>query len=209
MPVLLHPVYFPNVATLSVIVNSSIVWEIHDNFQKQTFRNRCYIATDQGKHMLNVPIKHVGGNQGRQLFKEVRIDYSMSWQKQHWKTLQTAYRTSPFFEYYEDELAPIFEKKYDFLLDLNLETIQFFYDAFQISKPLRKSEKYQKSPLGFIDNRSLVVAKTALSFDQEEHFQVFGERHGFLKNLSALDVLFNKGPEALGYVNNITLSKDA
>lgn len=196
-------------ATLSVIFKSPIIWEVHDNFQKQTYRNRCYIATDQGKQMLNIPIKHVGGNQGRQLYKEVRIDYSMSWQKQHWKTLQTAYRTSPFFEYYEDDLSPLFDKKHEFLIDLNFDTIQFFCDCFQIAIPKKKSENYQKIPKTLIDSRSLVVAKSKLSFDQEEHFQVFGERHGFLTNLSSLDVLFNKGPETLEYLKKITLDNYA
>ncbi|NKI32819.1 WbqC family protein [Croceivirga thetidis] len=202
---LLHPVYFPNVATLALIVKLPVIWEVYDNFQKQTFRNRCYIATDQGKHMLNVPIKHIGGNQGRQLFKEVKIDYSSAWQKQHWKTLQTSYRTSPFFEYYEDDLSPIFEKKYEFLMDLNFETIQFFCDSFQVTMPLKKSKNYQKTPLDIVDNRSLAIAKTNFSFVQEEYFQVFGERHGFLKNLSGLDLLFNKGPEAMEYLNSIKL----
>ncbi|MEM7382558.1 MAG: WbqC family protein, partial [Bacteroidota bacterium] len=91
--VLLHPVYFPNIYTFGLITKQQISWEVSDNYQKQTYRNRCYIATDQGKHLLSIPIKHVGGEQGRQLTKDVRLENAYSWQRQHWRTLQTAYRT--------------------------------------------------------------------------------------------------------------------
>lgn len=203
MPVLIHPTYFPNVVTAAVMVQEQVVWEAFDNFQKQTYRNRCHIATDQGKLMLNIPVQHVGGTQGRQLYKDVCIDYSMAWPKQHWKTLQTAYRTSPFFEFYEDDIAPLFEKKEKFLLDLNFKTIQFLCEALQVEPSGQKSTSYQDSPVNLIDRRNLVNAKTDIPVKQKPYFQVFGERHGFLENLSMLDLLFNKGPETLEYLNNI------
>ena len=112
MKVLLHPTYFPNIVTLAVMVNYNAIWEAEDNYQKQTYRNRCHISTDQGRHILTVPIKHVGGTSGRQKYKDVKIDNGYRWQQQHWRTLQTAYRTSAFFEFYEDELAPLFEKEF-------------------------------------------------------------------------------------------------
>ena len=101
---LIHPSYFPNILTFSYIMHHDICWEVEDNYQKQTFRNRTYICTDRGKHILSIPIVHVGKANGRQKYKDVTIDNSYPWQRQHWRTLETAYRTSPFFEFYEDEI---------------------------------------------------------------------------------------------------------
>jgi len=187
------------------LAKGEVVWEVYDNFQKQTYRNRCYIATDQGKKMLNVPIQHVGGEQGRQLYQNVKLDYSMPWQKQHWKTLQTAYRTSPFFEFYEDDLAPFFNKRYELLLDLNMASAALLCDCLGIPLPQSKSIQYEKEPTTYSDFRFLVNAKKSLTISQEPYFQVFGECHGFLKNLSVLDLLFNKGPESLAYLKQITI----
>ena len=108
MRLLLHPSYFPNIATFAAMIQNEVRWEVEDNYQKQTYRNRCYICTDKGRHLLNIPIKHVGGDQGRQKYKEVLVDNDYPWQRNHWRTLQTAYRTSPFFEFYEDDLAPVY-----------------------------------------------------------------------------------------------------
>ena len=202
---LLHPTYFPNIATFSLIVKDEVAWEVHDNFQKQTYRNRCHIATDQGRKMLNIPIRHIGGEQGRQLYKNVKVDYSMSWQKQHWKTLQTAYRTSPFFEYYEDEFVPFFNSRFEGLMDLNLASTELLCNCFGISIPNMKSSLYEKEPTAHNDFRFLVNAKKSFALQQEPYFQVFGERHGFLENLSALDLLFNKGPESLAYLKQIAI----
>ena len=186
------------------MATAEYVWETHDNFQKQTLRNRCYIATDQGKQMLNVPIKHVGGTQGRQAYKDVQLDFSTSWQKQHWKTLQTAYRTSPFFEYYEDDIAPFFEQRFTHLMEMNFASIGIIADCLGIDITKHTTESYQKELPTNIDYRSLVNAKKPVVIAQEPYTQVFGDRHGFLNNLSTLDVLFNKGPEALSYLKQLT-----
>ena len=96
MKILLHPTYFPSIATFAAMVQHDVIWEACDNFQKQTYRNRCYISTDKGKHMLNIPIKHTGEKEGRQKYIDVRTENSYNWKKEHWRTLETAYRTSPF-----------------------------------------------------------------------------------------------------------------
>ena len=113
---LLHPTYFPTIASFSLIIKEPCVMEVSDNYQKQTFRNRTYIYGANGKQLLTVPILHTGGETGRQLYKNVKIDNNVSWQKLHWKTLQTAYRTSPYFEFYEDAISPDFEKIFFFLI---------------------------------------------------------------------------------------------
>ena len=112
MKALLHPTYFPTIASFSLLVTTPCILEVSDNYQKQTYRNRTYIYGANGRQILTVPILHTGGETGRQLYKEVRVDNNVAWQKQHWKTLQTAYRTSPYFEYYEDKIVPIFQEQH-------------------------------------------------------------------------------------------------
>ena len=145
MKVLLHPTYFPTIASFSLLVKEQCLLEVSDNYQKQTFRNRTYIYGANGKQILTVPILHTGGDTGRQFYKEVRVDNSVSWQKIHWKTLQTAYRTSPYFEYYEDKIAPIFEQAYTFLLDLNLKTIEVLLDCLYCSVTWEETTQYQEN----------------------------------------------------------------
>ncbi|MBT8188102.1 MAG: hypothetical protein HKP24_01450 [Croceitalea sp.] len=210
MKALLHPTYFPNIATMAVLIKYEAYWETHDNFQKQTHRNRTHICTDIGKHLLTIPIQHVGGSQGRQKTRDVKLDNSGNWQRQHWRTLQTAYRTSAFFEYYEDELAPLFHREFKFLLDLNLNTIAFLTEATGVQNPEGTTATYQKDWGEGLDCRFLVNAKKIIELEQPPYFQVFGDRHGFVKNTSTLDVLFNQGPSTVDYLSALQLSfKDA
>tara|TARA_Y100001933_G_C19004145_1_gene565794 strand:+ start:1701 stop:2333 length:633 start_codon:yes stop_codon:yes gene_type:complete len=205
LKVLLHPCYFPSIATFAVIAQHNVVWEAHDNFQKQTYRNRCYISTDKGKHMLNIPIKHVGGEQGRQRYADVTMKNSYNWKKEHWRTLETAYRTSPFFEYYEDDIKPLYDASNDSLYDFNLSTIEVICDCIGIQIPKERTEKYQIIPETNFDARFLVEAKKEKSWNIEPYHQVFGERHGFIPNLSILDLLFNEGTNALAYLKSVSL----
>ena len=156
--------------------------------------------------MLNIPIQHVGGNQGRQLYKEVRVDNEYKWQRQHWRTLQTAYRTSPFFEYYEDDLAPLFHTNYKFLLDFNFEAIEIIGDCLQLAIPVKKTKEYYVQPTDMTDMRFLVSAKKSVGVNFPLYTQVFGQRHGFLDNLSILDLLFNEGTSAPAYLENLSLT---
>nr|WP_298999347.1 WbqC family protein [uncultured Allomuricauda sp.] len=205
MSVVLHPTYFPSIATFAVIAQKEIVWETFDNFQKQTYRNRCYIATDQGKHMMNVPIKHVGGKEGRQLYSDVVLDHSMPWLKQHWRTLETAYRTSPYFEFYEDDIGPLYEKEEELLFNFNLKTIETILECLGIEKEFRTTSKYSTQLENSLDGRFLVEAKKSIKISHQEYEQVFGDRHGFIGNLSILDLLFNEGPNTMDYLLNQSL----
>ncbi|MFS4492314.1 WbqC family protein [Maribacter sp. 2308TA10-17] len=205
MKTLIHPTYLPNIATFAAIAQNDICWEVCDNFQKQTYRNRTYICTDRGKLMLNIPIEHVGKGKGRQKYKDVKIDYDENWQRQHWRTLETAYRTSPYFEYYEDDLAPLYHKKHQFLLDFNLKLIEVLSNCLLIEMPTLKTETFELEPEDINDMRSLADAKKKIDFNQPEYVQVFGDRHGFIKNSSIVDLLFNEGTSALGYLKNLNL----
>ena len=205
MPTLLHPTYFPSILTMAVIAQKSVVWETWDNYQKQTYRNRCYIGTDQGRLMLNIPIQHVGGRQGRQLSRDVGLDNSSPWKRNHWRTLQTAYRASPFFEFFEEDLEPLFSEKHDSLLELNLATIEFICHCLDLKMPMDQTTSYEIAPQDLTDGRFLVRAKDKLQVSHNTYTQVFHDRHGFLENLSVLDLLFNEGPAALEYLETINL----
>lgn len=188
------------------MAQKDLIWEVCDNYQKQTYRNRCYISTDQGRLMLNIPIKHAGGAQGRQKYRDVRLENEYPWQRQHLKSLQTAYRTSPFFEFYEDELVPIFERNYNFLLDINLEALQVICDLLGLELQSEKTASFEQNTDDFFDARFLVNAKQEISFDQEPYTQVFDDRHEFVHNASILDLLFNEGTNALSYLERQSLS---
>ena len=203
---LIHPTSFPNIATMAMLVQQDVIWEVHDNFQKQTYRNRYHVCTDQGLHKLTIPITHVGGENGRQKYRDVQIENSYRWQLQHWRTLQTAYRTSPFFEFYEDELAPLFEKQFKFLLDFNWESIEFLMGTLQIEPCSERNAKYQREFQNGKDCRYLVNSKREPLFSFQRYNQVFGDRHGFISNTSTLDVLFNEGPNTIAYLKNQSLS---
>lgn len=202
MKTLVHPTYFPNILTFAGIVQNDICWEVEDNYQKQTYRNRCYVCNDQGRQMLSIPIQHVGGEEGRQKYKDVLLDNSYPWQRQHWRALQTAYRTSPFFEFYEDDIAPLYEKTYERLLDFNLRTIRTLCDCLQIEMPEEKTSGYEVEPDSLKNLRFLVDAKKKIKVRHERYVQVFGDRHDFIENASVLDLLFNEGTSALAYLKN-------
>lgn len=205
MAVLLHPAYFPNCLGMAALVQEAVVWEVWDNFQKQTYRNRCYIATDQGALLLNLPISHVGGATGRQAYRDVRIASPSSWQRHHWRSLETAYRTAPFFEFYEADLRPVFDRPFRFLMDLNLETIACLCALMGIPFPGSKSEAYLEDPAPLVDGRKLVSAKASFPVEFPPYPQVFIERCGFLPNLSTLDLLFNEGPAAVDYLKALKM----
>ncbi|MUH35857.1 hypothetical protein D9O36_08400 [Zobellia amurskyensis] len=205
MKILLNPAYIPDIATFSAIAQHEVCWEVQDNFQKQTYRNRAYVCNDRGRHMLSIPVQHVGNKQGR-LNKDVKLDNTYEWQRQHWRTLITAYRTSPFFEFYEDEIAPLYEKQYDYLLDYNLLTIETICDCLQMDMPAEKNTVFEANPVDVFDGRFLVNPKGKLNFDQEEYNQVFSDRNKFSPNTSILDLLFNEGTNALSYLKNQKLT---
>ena len=205
MNLLIHPTYFPSISHFVALSQAdSIMFEIEDNFQKQTNRNRTYIYSPNGIQLLNIPVKH--SNKIHQKTKDIQLETQFDWQKQHFKSLEAAYRSSPFFEFFEDDIRPIFEKKYTFLLDLNFDTFDF------ISKSMRMKFDYGTTTEYFqeIDNKTILdfryLANGKKDDSQFEPYpQVFEEKEGFLNNLSVLDLLFNEGKYALDYMKNQNL----
>ena len=202
--ILVHPVYFPSIAQMVAIAKAEkVVFEVSGNYQKQSYRTRTYIAHSNGKLTLNIPIKHTGQ---RQKTKEVQVENEFPWQSQHWKSLTTAYRTSPFFEFYEDELYPLFNKPVNKLLDHNLGIFDTLCELIDLDVETSKTEEYHKNPEKIKNLRYLAKAKNQPDFNLSPYKQVFETKHGFLSNLSILDLLFNEGPNTLNYLQQQDLS---
>ena len=200
MKTLLYPSYFPSISHFVAIVQSEeITFEVEDNFQKQTNRNRTYIYSPNGIQFLNIPVRHT--NTAHQKTKDVQIENSFDWQKQHFKSLEAAYRSSPFFEYFEYIIEPLYNKKHIYLMDLNFETIEIASKCLAMKLEFNKTEEYFSEVPNVVDFRNLVNGKKDKS-QFESYTQVFGCKHGFLNNLSILDLLFNEGRFALDYLKN-------
>lgn len=198
MNILIHPTYFPSISHFAAMVQSeNITFEVEDNFQKQTNRNRTYIYSPNGIQLLNIPVKH--SKESHQKTKDIKIETDFDWQKQHFKSLEAGYRSSPFFEFFEDDIAPIFEKKHTFLMDLNLEVLDIVTKCLRMKLEFSKTTEYFHEVENISDFRYLANGKKdPNSF--EKYPQVFDDKHGFINNLSVLDLLFNEGKFAMDYL---------
>ncbi|MDG1714030.1 WbqC family protein [Lacinutrix sp.] len=204
MNILIHPTYCPSIATFVAIAKAdSVVMEVQDNYQKQTYRNRCYIYAANGKLQLSIPV--VFSQKNRQKYSEVKIANTYKWQDNHWKSLESAYRTSPFFEFYADELQPLFTETFDTILEFNLKCFELICDCLQLELDYSKTEVYDKEPKNTIDYRALVNAKKETIIPLKPYTQVFKAKHGFINNLSILDLLFNEGTNAVSYLKSQTI----
>lgn len=193
------PTYFSPISQFSEIVKADeITFEVEDNFQKQTYRNRCYIYNSDGKQLLTIPVKHKN-KEGRKKTKDTLIENAFPWQDQHFKSLQSAYRTSPYFEFFEDDLALIFKKKYKYLLDINIDSYLFIVDALQLNSEFSKTTAYNQIEKNK-DFRFLAEKKHLLKNSPKVYIQMFDDKHGFINNLSILDLLFMEGPNAISYL---------
>ncbi len=201
MNILVHPTYFPNVAHFAAMLKAGeVIFEMHDNYQKQTYRNRTFIYGANGKLQLSVPV--IYSQKERQKYRDIKIHNTEKWQMLHWKSLESAYKTSPFFEFYEDELQPLFTQKSAYLLDFNLKCFETILECLQLDINTSETESFQKETTDQSDFRSLANSRKEPNFDFDNYTQVFGEKHGFISNLSILDLLFNEGTNAVSYLEN-------
>ncbi len=191
--------------------------EQYDSYQKQTLRNRCIIATANGLQALTVPVDThpVLGSSADEstkcLLKDVRISDHNQWRRIHWNALQSAYSESPFFEYYADDIRPFFEQKYDFLVDFNEAIRQKMCELIDIHPSVEYTQEFlppqevsstTHHPI-IHDFRDVINAKHPqpdADFEVKRYWQVFQHKHGFLPNLSILDLLFCMGPESVFYL---------
>lgn len=190
--------YIPPVSYFTAIKehNFNFSLEKQEHFPKQTFRNRANIASPDGILDLVVPV--IKGSKIRTPYKDVKISYDAKWQRLHWLSLQTCYRSSAYFEYYEDGFASFYEKKYDFLFDYNLELLNWIFKQLKINATINFTEEYFKTPQG-LDLREGFNKKNIHDIETKSYFQVFSDRNEFISNLSIVDLLFNQGPQAKSY----------
>lgn len=176
--------------------------EQHDHFVKQTYRNRCVIATTNGLQALSIPVEKFEGLKCE--MKDVRISDHANWRHLHWNALQSAYGDSPFFGYYADDLHPFFERKWKFLYDFNWEITLKMCELIDIMPSLRRTECYDSDPSGsIVDFREVIRPKhpgTDPDFSPRPYYQVYEHKIGFQPNLSILDLLFNEGNESVLYL---------
>lgn len=181
-----------------MVKSESLTIEAHENFQKQTYRNRMNILGANGKLMLNIPMLH----ESPRLIKDIQPSYEYDWQKEHYKSLKSAYRSSPYFEYYEDDLAPFYEKKEKYLFDINLKTLEFINQKLKLDLDISTTESYKKIDIEN-DFRNQFSAKKNPQYQLPEYAQVFDEKFDFIEGLSILDLLFSEGPSAAVYLKNV------
>ncbi len=191
--------YLPPVGCFSAFkeFDFNLIFEQYEHFPKQTFRNRASIASPDGILDLTVPV--IKGSKVHTAFKDVKISYEMKWQRLHWLSLQTCYRSSAYFEYYEDGLVPFYEKKFDFLFDYNLELFNWISKQLKLKPEVNLTQEYIKEIPEGLDFRNKFNKKDIYSANMKPYFQVFSDRNAFTPNLSSLDLLFNQGPQAKSF----------
>ena len=200
--VLLPIFYLPPVSWFSVFLNeeNEVDFEQFENFPKQTYRNRAAIYGANGKLALIIPIKHTGKRE----IKDIEVSFAEDWQKLHWKSIKTAYQSTPYFEYYEDKLKKIYAEQIVSLKEFNLKALGIILDILKTEKKYELTNEYFKNPEAE-DYREKFSAKSESTSEFEEYYQSFSDKNGFIKDLSILDLLCNIGPESLTYIKNIKL----
>lgn len=222
---LLASAYLAPVQWYAKLFASNACWlEQHDHFVKQTYRNRCIIATANGPQALTIPIERPTGEQASRMeMKDIRISDHGNWRHIHWQAIVSAYNESPFFEYYADDFRPFFERRFNFLFDFNLQLTHTLCTLLDLTPNIRLTPSFvptpqqraQGAPLpaemgtdaadlaAIADFRHVITPKNPSldpTFTPRTYYQVFASRHGFLPNLSIIDLLFNMGNEAPLYL---------
>ncbi len=185
--------YLPPLEYFILFNNAHEVFiEQHEFYQKQSYRNRCIIGTANGVMSLTIPVE----KSGKEKIRDVRISDHSHWQTLHWRSIEAAYNSSPFFEYYSDDFRLFYEKKWVYLWDFNFELLQKVLELLEIKTELKLTEQYVADVQGFLDVRELIHPKREMLFEIPEYYQVFSTKNGFQRGLSILDLLFNMGNES-------------
>ncbi|MDR2848252.1 MAG: WbqC family protein [Bacteroidales bacterium] len=204
--ILLSTAYIPPIQYISKLLSAnSVTVERHEHFCKQSYRNRCRILTANGLLDLVVPVAR--NAQPKTLITEVSIAYDTPWQKLHRKAIEAAYRKSPFYEYYIDDLTPCFTRHYSHLYDFNMQIMQTICRIARLPFALGESEVYEQHPADTVDWRTGIHPKPTqqiddVNFVSTPYTQVFSDKFGFQPNLSILDLLFNMGSDMIMVVES-------
>ena len=190
------PAYLPSIKYMAwIVAQKEITFILNNHYQKQTYRNRTEIYGANGKLRLTIPIVH-NKTQKYQLDSEVEIHGNSSWQKDHWKSLLSSYSSSPFFEFYGDDLYPFFHKRQEKLMDFNIALIKKIFSLLDIDVQFKKMNEVEEFS-------ELLNAKPKKVYRTPEYHQVFNSKFGFINNLSILDLIFNVGPDSHNYLKKL------
>jgi hypothetical protein len=192
--------YLPPVAYFTALnkYKPNVLIEKHEHLVKQTYRNRAHIYSPDGLLPLVVPV--VKGAKVHTSVKDVKISNDFRWQRLHWMSLESCYRRSAYFEFYEDDFAPFYHKPFNYLFDYNEQLLNLILKFLKLPVKLQFTDEYHKDHTQLTDYRSTIHPKKEIGFEQKPYFQVFEERKGFIKDLSIIDLLFNQGPQAINYL---------
>jgi hypothetical protein len=198
--ILIESHYLPSITYFNALANASLITlEKHENFVKQSYRNRCHINTSQGQTVLTIPLtaKH-----GRVSIKDVRIDHTQKWLNNHWRSIQTAYGNAAFFEFYAQDLNSVLFKKFEFLYDLNYHLLSMCLKWLKWEKPIQETLAYNSDINDSLDLRDVINVKKKEENIQHvkvvPYTQVFGNK--FVPDLSIIDLVFCVGPQANKYI---------
>ncbi|MGQ7856020.1 WbqC family protein [Pedobacter sp. WC2501] len=193
--------YLPPVGYFSLLqkLGEDFLIEKHEHLAKQTYRNRASIYSPNGKLDITVPV--VKGAKTHTKMKDVRISYDFNWQRLHWLSLESCYRSSAYFEFYEDELSRFYTNKFEFLFDYNFELLEWLNKKLKLNKSFGVTGEYFDDIKPELDFRSAMNPKKQEDIvNNKSYYQVFEDKHQFLPNLSIVDLLFNQGPQARLYL---------
>ncbi|QCR25212.1 hypothetical protein C1N53_21220 [Pontibacter sp. SGAir0037] len=181
------------------IRSESIQIEAHENYIKQSYRNRCHVLTTQGVVPLSIPIRR-GNSKDKTIITSIEIDYSQKWFNVHWRTIQSAYGRAPFFEYYSDYIREVYERQPKYLFDLNVDLLRLYFKFMKLEKPLQFTDKYLvEVPENVLDVRNKIHPKIYHdNLHVKPYTQVFGKQ--FVQELSIIDLLFTQGPKSLSFL---------
>jgi len=191
----LEPTYFPPISHWKHISSNNLQWSIKSRYNKQTLTNRTYIDSSNGELMLTVPIKHSGKNIPRK-FSKIKIDNSSNWKKTHYKSIKICYQSSPFFEFYEDDISFFYESDYEYLHQLNFASINLVCKWINLEMP---KENFNVQEKEFINLIYLSNTKRTRELLEKKYTQTFQVSNGFINDLSILDLIFNCGPDSKNY----------
>ena len=196
---ILPTAYLPPVAWFHFLMKyETVLIEQHETYPRQTYRNRCEILTEKRVMPLSVPVTKVHGNHTKS--RDILLNFSEPWPRNHWRAICAAYQNSPYFLYYRDALHQQMSKSHSNLLEFNRELILLLCEWLDINKDFRYTESYARYPDDSIDLRNMTPKQKWYKGKLSRYIQVFSERHEFAENLSIIDLLFNLGPDAAGYL---------
>jgi len=197
--ILISSAYLPDLTYLSEVLNADTIYiEQQEHFVKQTNRNRCDILTSNGKLTLSIPLLK---SAEKELIGNKRISYAENWQQQHWRSITSAYKSSPYFEFFEDEFKPFYNTKFDLLIDFNTQLLQTVLHILRIKKEIVFTNEFVLNPTDSNDLREYPQSLLNKKINQMPYYQVFADKLGFIPQVSCMDALFNVGLETIDLCN--------